>query len=300
MIRGNSFDWDDLKYFLAVVRVGTLRGGAEKIGANHSTVSRRLNLLEETIGSRLFDRTKDGFVLTQLGEDLLPHALRVEDEITAASRVIVGRDSLPSGVIHLSLPYALAHTSMVDDFAAFADLYPDIELNLNFTNNVSDLTRREADVSLRVSNEVTDDVVGRKLVQLSSAAYCSPAYAERVKDNGGEGLSFIGWAEAEGVTKTDWISKSHYPKAILKHRVEEIVPHLSLAAAGFGMTQVACCLGDRHPGLVRAPFQKPAAHRYIWLLLHRDLRKTTRVRLFVDFLADRMKTKKNEYWVDMD
>ncbi len=293
----HSLNWDDLKYFLAVARTGTLRGGAESIHANHTTLTRRLSVMEERVGTRLFDRSKQGLVLTQLGEDLMPHAERVEAEMTAASRVIVGRDAQPSGTVYITLPHGLAMTSLMDDFAAFADLYRDITLNMNFTNDIRDLTRREADVSLRVASEVTDDVVGRKLVQMSQAAYCSRAYAERITDNGGEGLHLIGWHEPEEATTADWVKKSHYPKAMLKHRVSELVPLITLAASGLGMAYLACNLGDRHPGLIRAPFQKPMPYRNIWLLLHRDLKNTARVRLFVDFLAERVTSRRNEFWV---
>ncbi len=129
----HSLNWDDLKYFLAVARTGTLRGGAESIRVNHTTLTRRLSVMEERIGSRLFDRSKQGLVLTQLGEDLMPHAERVETEMTAASRAIVGRDAQPSGSIYVTLPHGLAMTSLMDDFSAFAAAYPDIILNLNFT-----------------------------------------------------------------------------------------------------------------------------------------------------------------------
>ena len=189
-----ALNWDDLKIFLAVARTGTLRGGADSIQANHTTLTRRLTLMEEGIGSRLFDRSKQGLVLTQLGEDLLPHAERVEEEMTAAARVIVGRDAAPTGTVYVTLPHGLAMTSIMDDLSAFAEEYPDITLNLTFTNDVADLTRREADVSLRVAFEVSDDVVGRRLVQMSQAAYCTPDYAKRVQDNAGEGLTLIGWA----------------------------------------------------------------------------------------------------------
>lgn len=293
----HALNWDDLKFFLAVARTGTLRGGADSIRVNHSTLARRLTLMEERIGSRLFDRSKSGLQLTQLGEYLLPHAQRVEDEMTAASRIIVGQDAQPAGTVYVTLPHGLTMTSLMDDLAAFAEVHPDITLNLTFTNDVVDLTRRDADVSLRVAHEVTDDVVGRKLVQMSQAAYCTKAYAQRIRDNDGEGLSFIGWHEAEEAQTTQWLLESDYPKATLKHRVSELVPLISLAAAGLGMAYLACNIGDRHPGLVRAPFQKPLPYRSLWLLLHRDLRNTARVRLFVDFLAARITARKNEFWV---
>jgi len=293
----HALNWDDLKYFLAVARTGTLRGGADSITVNHTTLTRRIAVMEERVGSRLFDRSKSGLGLTQVGEDLLPNAERVEQEMTAASRVIVGRDTQPTGTVYVTLPHGLAMTSLMEDFTAFADRYPDITLHLNFTNDVRDLTRREADVSLRVATDVTDDVVGRKLVQMSQAAYCSRQYAERVTDNQGKGLHFIGWHEPEEATTARWLSDSHYPKATLKHRVSELVPLITLAASGLGMAYLACNLGDRHPDLIRAPFQKPLPYRSIWLLLHRDLRNTARVRLFVDFLAERVTARRNEFWV---
>ncbi|MEM1428277.1 MAG: LysR family transcriptional regulator [Pseudomonadota bacterium] len=293
----HALNWDDLKYFLAVARTGTLRGGADSIQVNHTTLTRRLSVMEERVGSRLFDRSKQGLVLTQLGEDLMPHAERVEAEMSAASRVIVGRDAQPSGTVYVTLPHGLAMTSLMDDFAAFAALYPDITLNMNFTNDIRDLTRREADVSLRVATEVTDDVVGRKLTQMSQAAYCTRDYAARVVDNGGMGLQFIGWHEAEEATTAKWLKESYYPEATLKHRVSELVPLIALAASGLGMAYLACNLGDRHPALIRAPFQKPMPYRSIWLLLHRDLRNTARVRLFVDFLAAQVRARRNEFWV---
>ncbi|MCG8490348.1 MAG: LysR family transcriptional regulator [Sneathiellales bacterium] len=291
----DTFDWDDLKYFLAVVDAGTLRGGAARINANHVTVARRISLFEEKLGSRLFDRSRRGFVLTQLGEDLLPHAKRVEEEILAASRAIAGRDAHPSGVIRVSFPHALAETSIMEDLARFSVLYPDIELDISMTNNIVDLTRREADVSIRVAHEVTEDVVGRRLVDLTAAFYCSLSYAETIQDNEGEGLYMMGWFEPDGADYADWILGSPYPKAKLRHRVREIVPQLSLAAAGMGMARLACCLGDRHPGLVRAPFQKPTPHRSLWLLLHKDLRMTARIRLFVDYLAREIRLRENEF-----
>lgn len=293
----HSLNWDDLKYFLAVARTGTLRGGADRIQVNHTTLTRRISVMEDRVGSRLFDRSKQGLVLTQLGEDLMPYAERVEAEMTAASRVIVGREAQPTGTVYLTLPHGLAMTSLMDDFSAFADLYPDITLNMSFTNDIRDLTRREADVSLRIASEVTDDVVGRKLVQMSQAAYCTRDYAGRIRDNGGEGLHFIGWHEPEEAITAKWLEESCYPKAQLKHRVSELVPLITLAASGLGMAYLACNLGDRHPNLIRAPFQRPLPYRSIWLLLHRDLRNTARVRLFVDFLAERVSSRRNEFWV---
>lgn len=290
-----AFDWNDLRFFLAVARAGTIRGGANSIHANHATVSRRLAALEDAVEARLFDRTKGGLRFTQLGEELLPHALRVEEEIAAASRAVAGRDTRPAGKVHLSIPPFMALSSIADDLAEFSRQFKDIDIHLQVSNAIASLERREADVSIRYAYEVTDEAVGRRLVRCSRAAYCSPDYAETIKDNGGDGLTWIGWNENEGETTAPWVEKSPFPNARLRHRVNEGVPQLMLAAAGAGLTFIPCFIGDCYPGVVRAPYQTPVPDRSLWLLLHSDLRKTARIRMFVDFLAHRITSRKGEF-----
>jgi DNA-binding transcriptional LysR family regulator len=294
-IRLGEFDWDDMRYFLAVARSGTIRGGAASIRANHATVSRRIAALETGMQARLFDRTQTGIQLTQLGEDLLPYAQQVEDQMSAASRTVAGRDLRPVGPVRLSIPPFLATSSIIDDLADFAKSHEDIELHLHVSDQFADFDRREADVSIRYSFDVVQDVVGRKLVHCANAAYCSPAYAAHIQDDGGAGLKWIGWMEDATTTNPAWITDSQYPNAKLAHRVPEVLAQMNLAASGVGLTMVPCFVGDRHPGLVRAPFQKSVPGRSLWLLLHSDLRNTARIRLFVDFLAARILARRSEF-----
>ncbi len=293
--RLGGFDWDDLRFFLAVARMGTIRGGAQAISANHATVARRLSVLENTIEARLFDRSQTGLKLTQLGEELLPFAENVEEEIAAASRNIAGRDLKPAGTVHLSMPPFLGTSSIITDIAAFCEKFEDINIHLHATDQLADFDRREADVSIRYAYEVLQDVVGRRLVRCSNAAYCSPEYGAKMRDNGGEDLSWIGWFEDETATTAPWIQNSHFPKAKLRHRVPEGNAQLTLAAAGAGLALLPCFVADGHSEVVRAPFQTPVPDRSLWLLLHADLRKTARIRLFVDFLAERILARRSEF-----
>lgn len=293
--RLSNFDWDDLKFFLAVARAGTLRGGAVSLDANHATVSRRLSALEHAISARLFDRSKDGLQLTQLGEELLPHAMRVEEEIATASRAVAGQDDRPTGIISLSMPPFLVFSSIAHDLAEFSKQYEDIDLHIQTSNRFVDLGRREADVSLRIAFEITDDVVGRKLLTYSKAVYCSESYATQIEDNDGAGLHWIGWNENEADKTAPWIIKSPYPNATLRHRVNDGLPQMALAAAGVGLTYSPCFMADSYPGLVRAPFQTPVPDRSIWLLLHNDLRNTARIRLFVDFLSEKIRKRRTKF-----
>lgn len=141
-----DLDWDDLRCFLAVARQGTIRGGAQSIGANHATVARRISALEASVDARLFDRNQTGLKLTQLGEDLVPFAKTIEEQVAAASRTVAGRDLRPSGTVRLSIAPFLATSSIVDYIADFCKQYEDIEVNLHVTDRFADFDRREADV----------------------------------------------------------------------------------------------------------------------------------------------------------
>lgn len=288
-------DWDDLRFFLAVARSGTLRGAAEQLGTNHATVSRRLAKLEEKLEARLFDRTRGGLLSTQIGALLHPHAERVEGEVAAATRLIAGQDSSPSGTITVSLAPAISLTSIAGDLAAFMKAHRDIDVRILTTNALSDLARREADVSLRYAHEVSDDVVGRRLIDCAKAVYCSPDYATRVHDDGGQGLEWIGWGEAFETTTPAWVKESPFPKARLRHRVNEAVAQTMMAARGLGLTYLPCFLADPQAGLVRAPFHEPIPDRSLWLLLHQDLHETARIRRFVDFMVARIRSRKEEF-----
>lgn len=289
----NRLDWDNIKIFLAISRAGTLRRAAEDLKVNHATLARRLTALEGQIDTRLFDRTKSGLVLTAIGQELLPHALNIESEIASASRIVTGRDQKLEGAVHFSLPPSAMLSPISDYLTDFSQLYPGIDIHLHLSNSFADLNRREADVSLRYVSEVTEDVVGRRVINCTKAVFCSPEYVANIKDNGGEGLHWIGWGEEEGARKVAWTENSPFPKAQLRHRANEAVPQLQLAKAGLGLTMLPCFIADHVDGLVRAPYSKSLPDRSIWLLLHGDLRTTGRIRVFIDYLAERILANKS-------
>lgn len=281
-------NWENIKIFLAIARGGSLRRAAEELRINHATMARHLNTLEDQVGARLFDRTKTGLNLTTIGEELLPFAQNIEAEIAAASRLVTGRDHRHEGVVYFSLPPSLVLSPISQYLADFAREYPQIEVVLHLSNAFAKLHKREADISLRYAQEVTDDLVGRRLVRCNKAVYCTPQYAEKMLDNQGDGLHWIGWAEEVGAQHVPWTLKSAFPKATLKYRANEVAPQLTLASSGLGLTMLPCFIADQYPGLIRAPYSAPLPDRSIWLLLHNDLRGTGRIRAFVDYLADRI------------
>jgi DNA-binding transcriptional LysR family regulator len=284
--RNSSIDWDDLRVFLAVLRAGSLRGAARMLRLNHATINRRLKALEAELGSRLFERTRDGFVPTQAGEDLLGSAERVEDELFKAQRDIAGRDAELSGEVKVSLPYAIMRGFLASDLCAFSRQYPGIDLDLDLTDRMSDLARLEADVSIRMAHEVTDDVVGRRLVRYCKTIYAAPEVAKKLdRKTGGTADSqhWLGWHGGDG--DTSWVRGTPYPGLPVRHNLPGHGLQIEAARVGMGLAMLPCFLGDREPGLVRVPGAVPIPDRSIWLLSRADLRRTARVRAFVDFIA---------------
>lgn len=280
------FDWDTLRIFLTTYRAGSLRAAAGELGNGHATVRRAIERLEESMKSRVFERSGQGIALTASGEILLEHAEAIERQAMEIERRVFGLDDVPRGRVAVSLPPALAGAFFAPFLAEFGLLYPEIEVDVLATNTFSDLTRHEADVSIRITNAVEDNVVGRKLVDYVLAAFASEAYLERVgvpESGDGGNAEWIGWGG-----ENTWTSDTPFPKARARHRLPEVAFQVDAAAAGVGMAWIPAFLGDPDPRIVRVPGAEVRKARSIWLLLHRDLRNTARVRAFVDFFAKRV------------
>jgi len=276
-------NWDDLRFFLAVARTGTIRGAARELSVNHSTVSRRISSLQSTLATRLFEKLPDGYLLTESGESLYRSAERIESEARAAQRQVAGQDASLHGQLRVTLPDSVAMKLIMPDLAAFTRAYPQIEIELLVSYQIADLSRREADVALRFSADPAPDLVGRRLLALATAVYASPAYLyEAGWPEDPSQLVWIGWKEESGVP--GWVRNSPFPHAPVRHRINHSISQLEAAKSGLGLTLLPCFLGDAEPLLRRAsPNTLPG--RELWLLTHEDLRRSARVQHFIRFMA---------------
>ena len=285
-------DWDDYRYFLAVARKGSIRAAAAALRVNHSTVSRRIDAFEDRAHARLFERLPSGYVLTEAGEHILELVERIEADAIAVGRRLAGRDSELSGTLRVTLPNTIATRLVMPDLVAFSDAYPDIDLVIDVSLSMADLARREADVAIRVSNDPPGNLVGRRLVKYARAIYASEEYLARHDVvSGTEKLEWIGWNDT--VTKPQWVRESPYPDAVVRHRVPNTMAHLEAARNGMGICMLPCFIGDTEPTLRRLPPGHAEPDREIWLVTHEDLRRTARVRHFMDFVADAILAKRD-------
>ena len=278
--------WDDLRFFLAIAEAGTIADAARNLGVSYSTTSRRLNILEEFLDARLFDRLGSGYKLTQAGAELLESAKRMESEFDQLSRGVIGRDSRLSGPLRFATNDALALRFM-PHLAAFTQKYPEIEIDLLSTLAPAELAMREADVAMLVTNQPPEVLIGRRLARLPSALYASRGYCESRPDF--EDLSthtWVAWDESmRHIPAARWM-RERVPGARVVCRVNTGVALHAAVSQGAGIAHLLCCIAETDPELQQVGPPEPSLETSLWLLTHEDLTTTGRVRVFLDFMAD--------------
>lgn len=280
-------EWDNLRFFLAVARTGSIRAASDALAVNHSTVSRRINTFEAKLGVRLFERLPTGYALTPAGEDMVESAQRIEDEVVKLDRQVIGRDAQLNGVLRVTMPGALATHLLAPDLAAFCRTYPGIQLELAISDEEFNLKKREADVAIRLTSNPPDYLVGRQLVKPAKGVYASAAYLEQHNpDTHPENMQWLGWEDS--VSYPQWVKESNFPSTPIFHQTDNILVQLEAARAGMGLTMLPCFMADPIPDLHRLgpASQASSSCGDIWILTHQDLRSTARVRSFIDFMVE--------------
>ncbi|MBL4906803.1 MAG: LysR family transcriptional regulator [Sneathiella sp.] len=280
-------DWDDVRFFLTLARLGSVRAAGAELGVSHSTVARRIDQFEQKMGVRLFDRTPSGYVVTAAGEDMLGSAAQMEIEMSGLERRLLGQDTRLEGQISVTFPDSLTSDILMPDIVSFNRQYPDIDLELVLSYRVFDLSKREADIalrSLRCDSSPPPHLIGRKLTSVHYAHYASKAY---LKEHDFQGdtptASWIRWDDSGRFPK--WIQDSLLPEMPGKNNLANGMMQLQAAKAGLGVASLPCFAADREQDLVRLPGSINTPHFDMWILSHPDLRETTRLRLFRDHIT---------------
>jgi len=276
--------WDDLLYVLSVGRTGSLSGAARALRVNHSTVFRRIGTIEEQLAVRLFDRRRDGYVPTAAGEEVIALADHLDETVIALERRLAGEDLRPSGTVRFTTTDTMIST-VIPICAAFREAYPEICVELVTGNEFLNLSRRDADVALRPSAKPPETLHGRRLATIAFAVYgASPYLARTGGPDLGRAHQWIGLDDSlSHLGAYRWIA-DNVPRERIGFRASSFVAVVDAARAGLGLAVLPCYLGD-DSGLVRIGAPLPAVATDLWLLVHDDLRRTARVRVFLDFLS---------------
>lgn len=288
--RNAVFPWDDLRYFLAVHRTGSLARAATELGINATTVSRRLSAFEERLGGRLFDRTPDGYVPTALGEQLLSRAERMEDEALAIERDLTGADEKLAGSVRVTATEMLATRFIAPHLGLFRSLYPEITIELRCTHEIVSLARREADIAIRLARPREDDLVCKRLADIELALYASAGYLDargmpEDAETSLRGHDVLAFASTRHFTlENEWLEPRCEAARVIS-RSDSVSSLYSACVGGAGIALLPIAVAGADESLRRVPTRTGPVPRVIWRAVHRDLKDTARIRVVMDFLA---------------
>jgi DNA-binding transcriptional LysR family regulator len=285
-------NWDDLKFFLAVSRAGSVRAAAEELKVNHATVSRRINSFESSLGQRLFERTSKGYVRTRLGDEIFNEAAYLEERLSNVERRIAGNDEDLNGEIRVTMPDLVGEVLLLAGCAQFCEKYPQVELDLVDSVKLLNLANREADVAFRIVKEPPEYLIGRKLAVLHRACYMAKSDLPLLNTEGWlEQQNWIGWTDKQ--RKPIGKIAKDYPRFTSKHKIATAKLQAVATRNGMGIGILPCLVGDRDPELVRIPPYTSEEKYDLWILSHPDLRKNAKIQSFVRFMTEYVQGKKD-------
>jgi DNA-binding transcriptional LysR family regulator len=281
-------DWDDVRYFLAVARGGSVRAAAEHLRVNHSTVLRRIAELEERLGAQMFEKLPSGYRLTDAGEEVLEFAEQMEASSNQLETRVFGRDQSVRGLLRVTLAPTLATHLLMPDFADFARLHPEVEIEILSSGEPLNLTNREADVAIRVvydRDALPLNLHGLKGPEVFGGVYMSRDLLAAWRAGAPDRIQWI-VRSLDGIP--DWARAGEVRTTEVAFRTTDGEAQIVAVRQGLGMTTLPCFVGDADPLLMRVP--GTALHMYgtLWLLTQGETRKTKRVRLFTEFVSRRL------------
>lgn len=287
-------DWDQVRVFLAVARAGQLAGAAARLGLDVSTVSRRLDRLEDELGVHLFDRTREGTVATAAAEAMLPAAEDMERGLAQFAAAVDAVETTAEGTVRITAPPGVADAFIAPLLARFRERFPRVVVELDASVGYADLTRREADLALRASRPRSGDLIAVRLVSTPSLPMTSPLYAaelgrlKRWRD--ARWISYA--ADLAHIPTARWIAEHAGAPPVL--RTSHFASQIAAAAAGVGVVLASEPFRFVRPlvpvAISRAlqPSWDALPVEDLWLVGHRALRTVPRVAALWEFLAEHL------------
>lgn len=271
--------WDDFRYFHSVVSQGSFSQAAKQLGVNHSTVSRRIQSLEQTHGVKLVERTPSGFELTEAGAAVFEIVSELHDKSQQAARVLQGKDRRLEGPIHLTMPHEIFDFLLADSLQEFTARYPSIELTLTVSKGIKNLANREADIAVRLTPSPPEYLLGKCFTPLQHGLY-RKAGLETVQNT-----PIVVWSFEHQVP--NW-AHEHLANPRIALRVDDLGSMYEAVRRGFGVARMPCFMPDgrRERQVERLPVFQPKSDWGLWLLNHVDLKDSARIVRLKEFLAE--------------
>lgn len=275
-------DWDDLRYFAELSRCGSLSAAARQLKVDHSTVGRRVAALEESLDVRLFDRLAHGWVLTPAGQQVAERLQVVEQELFALASFARGQGATLSGVVRITAPPALAAHFLAPRLGGMRSTHPQVEIELIGEIRNSNLTRREADLALRLGRPSEASLIGRRMPDCTFGLYGSRAYLESRRPSD---WTLIGWDDVlEQSPQQQWLRRYADGRPV-GVRSNDLAIQLAAVEAGYGVAVLPHFIAHDRGDLMCIERGDPLLRRELWLLVQSDVRRSPAVRAVMDLLV---------------
>ncbi len=293
--------WRDLRTVLAVAQAGSLSGAARQLGISHATVFRHINHIEERLEAKLFERNRDGYVLTTAGEALTRRIEQFDQDLVVLERQILGQELQPRGLVRITTTDTLLINFLSPIFADLQRAYPDIELEIGCSNELVNLNKREAEIAIRPSKISPDNMVGRKLADIRVGIYGRVQDHQYLLDGAKEienlnklrEINWIGPDESLAHLRIyKWLQNNDLYGQV-KTRYNSLLAVADAVRNGGGIAILPCFMAAIDPTLLALKAPLEGFDNELWLLTHPDLRKVGRIRACMDFLGTEIHKKRH-------
>ena len=281
--------WDDFEVFLAVHRGGTHARAARALGVDPTTIGRRLATLEATLSATLFDRTPSGLTLTPQGRAVLPRAERMEEEVLAAQRELLGADARVEGTVRITAGDGFVSHVLLPALAELRRAHPGLVVEVRADTRTLDLSRREADVAVRLARPTEPALVARRMGATRFSFYASRPYLERCGQPRAvrelTGHEWVGFdATFDAFPQVKWLRRT-VPELRYAVRANTTMAQVAACVAGHGIALLPTFVAPREPDLVPVLPRIEGPSREAWAVTHMDMRRNARVALVVEWLT---------------
>lgn len=277
--------WTDFHTVLAIARHGSVAKACGALGMTHSTLLRKLDVIESRLKTRLFDRVRGRYTLTEAGHEIEQAATAFEPLALAAETRVQGLDLRPSGDVRVAAASFVVEHLLPGVLVQFASAFPDVRIEIVASREHTSLSRREADVAIRITDHVPDWLIGRKLADLQFKVYgLKQGRAEmplREVEAFAEQRRWIGFERDVRELKFDRWLAANVPESSVVLRVDNFTHALTMVQAGLGIALLPAFLEDCLPGLqaLTAPIEDLATP--MWLITHPELKNTMRINVLM-------------------
>ncbi|MBX3453973.1 LysR family transcriptional regulator [Ferrovibrio sp.] len=296
-----AFDWDDLRYFLAVARAGRLTLAAKRLGQEHTTVSRRLRALETALHCQLFLRSPQGYQLTEAGQRLLATAQAVESATLAAQAETAGPDGL-AGSVRIGTPDGFGAHFLAPRIKELSLQNSSLNIELITMPHLLSLSKREADIAIGLSRPKTGRVFARRLTDYHLQLYGARDYLARHAPISAPeqipGHPLVGYVD--DYLYTPELDYLHLVGPGLKPRLRasNLLAQMRMTLAGAGLCVLPCFMAAGEPELVPVLPESIRLTRTYWMITHADQRELPRIRACGDFIADLVRHERGLFLLD--